>query len=127
MSACTQATQITSFTGGLTGADPTQMNRLFRTGTPSDWSTAKPFPGLSTTGSGAGLHAYHTYAIPIGVENFIQISIDDPLAITFAAAYQTAYVLNGSNQPSSTNYLGDEGFSGNGALGDPNFFQVVAV
>jgi hypothetical protein len=102
----------------LVSTDPTQLGRLNRNGVVSDWSTAKPFPGvLNPTTS----YHYHTYIVPVLNAPFIQISIDDDLVSTFASAY-----LNSYNPASlSSNYLGDAGFSGNPFPGDPAFFQVV--
>jgi hypothetical protein len=36
---------LNTFTGNVTLTDPTQVNRVFRDGTPSVAGTAKPFPG----------------------------------------------------------------------------------
>jgi len=113
-----QATTLFTTSGALTLGDSTFSNRLFRNGVPSDWSSTKPFPGLSVSGT----FYYRTFTIPVlATQTYLQISIDDPAAAIVATAYW------GSFTPplSATNYLGDAGSSGN-FFGNPQTFQVVA-
>jgi hypothetical protein len=124
MIAPAQATTIDTDTLSLAGGDPTQLGRLTRNGVPSDWSTAKPFPGVTSPTTSfhyktldldiTALEAGFTYG------GFIQIDFDSPFVTTFLSAYLDFY--NPLNL--ATNYLGDAGFSGNLVSGDPAFFQV---
>lgn len=98
--------------------DPTTLGRISRNGVISDWSTAKPFPGVINT---ATSYRYHVYDILIPFFNYIQISIDDSINTNvFASAYLSVYDPNNK----ATNYLGDAGGSGNLA-GNPRAFQVI--
>lgn len=111
---------ITTFTDQLTAADPTQLGRPSRNGTPSNWSTVKSFPGVLNPGSS---FAYHAYSFNVGDGRYLQLTVDwggDSNA--FAAAYQTSY----NPASMSTNYLGDIGSSGNLFGGAPAFFQVIS-
>jgi len=118
-----QAATILDVTSALSLSDPTQLGRVTRNGVPSDWSTAKPYPGtlnITTT------YHYHVYSVNVGVTPFIQISVDSALANTFVVAYDTLYLPSAvlPNLGLDTNYLGDAGISGNLLPNDPNFFQV---
>jgi hypothetical protein len=123
--ASAHATTILDFDDALALSDPTQMGRLSRNGVPSDWSGAKPFPGVINT---ATPYHYKTYLVNPGVASFIQIEEFDNFAGVLVSAYDTAYLPNSAGGPNfgfDTNYLGDAGFSGPFFPGDPQFFQVV--
>jgi len=101
----------------LLSTDPTTLGRISRNGVPSDWSASKAFPGdINATTS------YHYQLVTIHVMNtpFIQVSIDEPGVVFFAAAYLDSFVPGSF----STNYLGDAGATGN-IFGNPAFFQIV--
>jgi hypothetical protein len=118
--AAAPAFALTLFASGsdtLKLADPVALGRLTRDGVPSDWSASKAFPGVI---SPTTVFHYTTFVVPVTNTPFIQISVDDPDTVVFAAAY-----LDNFNPPNfSTNYLGDAGSSGN-QFGNPGFFQVV--
>ena len=116
-SAPAAASTILDVTSILTVADPTQLGRLFRDGVPSDWSTAKAYPGETLPGNS---YAYRAYTLNVGITPYIQISADDPNSQFFVSAYLGSYVSTNK----ATNYLGDAGFSGN-FFGNMGFFQVV--
>ena len=110
----------------LVASDPTQFGRLSRNGIPQDWSLGEPFPGVVNP---TIQYHYHVYAYNVGLNPFVQFSIDSTSAFTFFSAYQTVY------SPTNLSYawLGDAGGSGNfnfdnvpANLVDPRFFQVVA-
>lgn len=102
----------------LSSGDSVQNNRLFRSGTPTDWYNSPVYPGESAVGN---VH-YKTYDVAVGLNNYVQVSTDDPNSLIFVSVYQTAY--NPSSK--STNYLGDAGISGND-FGNPHSFQVLAA
>jgi hypothetical protein len=124
MGGLAQATTIYTDTLTITGADSTQLGRLSRDGVPSDWSGTKAFPGAINP---ALTYHYITRDLDlIALESgfvyggYIQVDFDSNSVNTFLSAYLDSY--NPANL--ATNYLGDAGFSGNGFLGDPGFFQV---
>lgn len=117
------ATEVLPYsTTAITSSDPVQLGRLTRARPPSDWSTPTPFPGFINPGTE---YQYLTIAAafaPNALQDiYYEITVDDPGAVVFAAAY------NGVYDPASParNYLGDEGASGNYFPGDPSFFDVV--
>jgi hypothetical protein len=120
----------TIFDSGLVAIaanDATQSGRLNRVSLPSDWSSAKAFPGVVNP---TVLYHYDTFVIPTVTFPYIQVTIDDVsgTAQTFASAYLGAYVPNATapNLGLNTNYLGDAGGSGNYLGGTvPVAFQVV--
>lgn len=101
------------------GRDFTQMGRLSRNGVPQDWGGSEAFPGVI---NGGIQYFYYAYFINVGNTPFIQIDFDSNSPNTFVSAYQTSYNPSSKN----TNWLGDEGFSGNAFGVDPNFFDVIA-
>lgn len=109
----------------LSAADPVQLGRLNRDVVPSDWSASKDFPGAVNT---AISYHYQTFVLPSILYPYIQISVDDVsgTAQTFVSAYLNSYTPDNTapNYGFDTNYLGDEGYSGNLA-GNPRAFQVV--
>ena len=102
----------------------TQFGRISRNGIASDWSGLKPFPGVT---GGPAARAYELFTVNSGDFPFIQISLDDPFARLFDAAYITAF--NPVNTPPNfgldVNYLGDPGSSE--PFGNPSFFQIVVA
>ena len=110
----------------LTSSDPIQEGRINRTGVPSNWSSAKVFPGILNPSFG---YAYDTYAVTNVLFPYIQITFDDVSgsALTFASAYLGSYDPNvkAANNGLDINYLGDAGSSGNYFGTDPIAFQVV--
>ena len=115
---------ITAFTATLSSADPTQLGRLNRDGIPSDWSSAKTYPGEINL---ATAYHYSVYTIPAamfdfgigGYAGYVQVSIDSPYSTTFGSAYLNSY---NPTDPGAT-YLGDPGTSGNFFGVDPLFFS----
>jgi len=125
-SSLASATTITSFNVSLISGDPTQSGRLSRNGVPQDWSGGEPYPGEINPTT---LYRYKTFLISSASFDFgtgqfagyVQIDVDSVPANTFTSAYLNSY--NAASK--STNWLGDEGFSGNAFGTDPNFFQVL--
>src|SRR3569833_1151304 len=112
----------------LSPADPTELARLNRNSIISDWSAPKPFPGIVTALPSNPFH-YTTYIVPQVAYPFLQISFDDisGTALTFASAYLGSFqpAATPPNYGLNTNYLGDEGASGNLIFGTaPRTFQV---
>jgi hypothetical protein len=102
----------------LNSGDPTELGRLSRSGVASDWSAVKAFPGVINTGTS---YHYRNYDVSVGLNNYVQVSIDDADAVIFTSAYAPVY------NPGSmaTGYMGDAGSSGN-PFGNMGVFQVVA-
>ncbi len=96
----------------LQTTDSTQLGRLSRNGTPSDWSALEPFPGVLNP---ALSYHYETFVIPTSPFPFLQISFNDlsGAANTFASAYLNSYNPNSTatNRGLNVNYLGDAGSS----------------
>jgi uncharacterized repeat protein (TIGR01451 family) len=115
------ATDLFTVFSTLKSSDPVQQGRLSRSGIVSDWSASKAFPG--TVNASTSYH-YEVFPVNVGSSTFVQITIDDPNGpngFFFASAYVDSY--NPASE--ATNYLGDAGFSGNGIIADPAYFQVV--
>ena len=112
------ATDLFNVSSTMKSSDPTQLGRLSRSSIPSDWSAPKTFPG--TLNASTSYH-YEVFAVNVVSSTFVQITVDDPAGVFFASAYLDSY----SPASESTNYLGDEGFSGNDFAGDPGYFQIV--
>ena len=98
-----------------------QFDRIARDGSASTWGSAKPFPG--TLGDPRP-RAYEAFTVDSGPYPFLQISLDDPLARLFVAAFLNSF--NPVNSPPNfgldVNYLGDPGSSQ--PFGNPSFFQI---
>jgi hypothetical protein len=105
-------------------ATGTEFGRLTRNGVPSDWSTSKPFPGV--TGAPA-IRGYELFTVNAGPYPFLQILLDDPLGVLFVSAYLGAFTpLNlPPNYGLDLNYLGDAGLTQ--PIGNPSFFQIVVA
>jgi hypothetical protein len=99
----------------------TQFGRISRDGTASTWGSAKVFPGVTGAPTGRG---YEVFVVDSGLFPFLQISLDDPQAALFVAAYSTPYapVNAAPNYGLDVNYLGDPGSSQ--PFGNPSFFQI---
>jgi hypothetical protein len=102
----------------LVASDPIQLGRLARNGVISDWSGSKAFPGVINPTTS---YHYLTYFIPVLNAPYVQITVDDPQAAIFASAYEKTF----NPLSFASNYLGDEGSSGNLFGVEPSFFQVV--
>jgi len=98
-----------------------QFGRLSRNGEASTWGSLKDFPGVIGAPAARG---YETFTINNGDRPFLQISLDDPAAGLFVAAYLDSF--NPANIAPSygldINYLGDPGLSQ--PFGSPSFFQI---
>jgi len=99
----------------------TQFGRISRDGTASIWGVVKPFPG---TIGGPTARAYEAFTVDTGDYPFIQISLDDPTASLFMAAYLSSF--NPVNVPPNygldVNYLGDPGSTQ--PFDSPSWFQI---
>jgi hypothetical protein len=115
------------FDSGVVGfsASGTQFGRLFRDGTPSDWASAKAFPGVA---GAPAARDYEAFVVDSGIYSYIQITFDDSAAAFFASAYGGAFtpVNLGPSFGLDTNYLGDAGSSGLD-FGNAKFFQFVVA
>ena len=123
MAATAPAAVILDTTGALTAGDPTQLGRLARDGVASDWSVSKAFPGVTNANT---TYRYTTFTVNVGITPYIQINFDDPTGVFFSSAYLGSYLPNPvpANRGLDTNYLGDDGSSGN-PFSNPSYFQVV--
>ncbi|MBS0449582.1 MAG: PEP-CTERM sorting domain-containing protein [Proteobacteria bacterium] len=124
------ATDLLAINGiSLDSSDPTMAQRLNRSTTGNapgaDWSAPEPFPGVNTA---PGPFHYDTWNVDLSALEapyvygaYIQITFDSVSVNTFLSAY------NGSFDPTNlaTNYLGDNGNSGNFFGTDPRYFQLV--
>ena len=95
-----------SGTVSLPATAPTQSGTLVQSGVPSDWSTQPAFPGLANPFTA---YSYERFLIPASPFAYLQISFLD------------SSLVDGGL---STNYLGDEGQTGN-PFGNPAAFQVI--
>jgi hypothetical protein len=119
------ATVIYSDTLSLDSSDPTQLGRLSRSGVPSSWASQKAFPGVLNPTT---VYHYTTYDLDLSAlessytyGGYLQITFDSVSLNTFLSAYSGSY--NPTNI--ATNYLGDEGGSGNYFGTDPVVFQLA--
>jgi hypothetical protein len=102
-------------------ATGTQFGRIARDGDASTWGSDKPFPGVTGAPAERG---YEVFIVDSGIFPFLQISLDDPAAGLFVAAYLNSYnpVNVAPNYGLDVNYLGDPGSSQ--PFGNPSFFQI---
>ncbi len=109
-------TGVVSFT-----ATGTQFGRIARDGTSSTWGSDKLFPGIVGAPT---LRDYQAFTVNSGPYQFLQISLDDPFAQLFVAAYLNSF--NPVNSPPNfgldVNYLGDPGSTQ--PFGNPSFLQI---
>jgi hypothetical protein len=112
------ADTVSQFDTSLSATDPHELGRLSRSGVPSDWSAAKPFPGVINTTTSYAYTTFDFAASYFTDAPYVQISIFDyeDGADLFLSAYSGSY----SAPPSALHYLGDAGSS-------PNYFGVDAV
>jgi hypothetical protein len=126
------AATILDVTDSVSVNDPTQQGRLSRNNfVGQDWGGDEVFPGVFNP---AVTYHYKTYTIPaasIQPGGFVQIILDDQgpnQGNIFVSAYQNSYNPNSAGAPFfgfDTNWLGDNGFSGNFFGGtDSVSFQV---
>jgi hypothetical protein len=113
---------ITNGTYTFSGLEPMQEGRVFRNGVPSDWGTAKAFPGTTDDN---GMFAYTTIPFNVGADPFIQITYQwFSGSGVFAVLYSgTTYDPNAL----SANYVGDAGSSVSNLTGMPRTFRVDGV
>lgn len=112
------ADTVSQFDTSLSAADPHELGRISRSGVPSDWSAAKPFPGVINTSTSYAYTTFDFAASYFTNAPFVQISIFDyeDGGNLFLSAYAGSY----SAPPSALHFLGDAGSS-------PNYFGVDAV
>ena len=118
---CAQASVLLD-TGALTfSATGTQFGRISRNGEASTWGSLKTFPGVTGAPAARG---YQTFAVNNGIFQFLQISLDDPTAGLFVAAYLNSFtpVNSSPNFGLDVNYLGDPGSTQ--PFGNPSSFQI---
>jgi len=127
------AATILDVTDSVAVTDPTQQGRLSRNNfVGQDWGGDESFPGVANP---AVTYHFKTYTIPaasVQPGGFVQIILDDLGANQgniFVSAYQNSFNPNsagGLNFGFDTNWLGDNGFSGNFFGGtDSVSFQVL--
>src|SRR5262249_41449845 len=112
-------------TGAVTFAPAgTQFGRIARDGNASVWGVVKAFPGV--TGAPTA-RAFETFTIHNFDRQFLQISMDDPTASFFDAAYMNSFnpVNVSPNFGLDVNYLGDPGISQ--PVGNPSAFQIIVA
>ena len=103
----------------------TQTDRLNRGGIPQDFSGTEAYPGTNTTAINVtGTFNYVT--ITLGPDQlaggpYVQIELDSQGLGLFASAYANSYTPPSASNPNGsfqTNYLGDEGSSGDYSFSD---------
>jgi hypothetical protein len=133
ISSMASAATILDTTDAVATTDPTQQGRLSRNNfVGQDWGGDESFPGVINPGV---TYHYKTYTIPsasIQPGSFVQIILDDlgeNQGTVFVSAFQNSYMPNSAGSPNfgfDTNWLGDNGFSGNFFGGtDTVSFQVI--
>jgi hypothetical protein len=116
------AETIGTVSGDLTVADPSQVGRLSRNGTPQTWSGQEPYPGALDT---ATLFNYETFVFAasdfVGAP-YVEITLEGSGTSSdndlFTSAYSGSYL-----GPIATGWLGDAGSSGS----DQTFDVVLPV
>lgn len=122
--ACTaHATPIAFFTDSLSSANSTQLGRPSRNGIPQDWLGSESYPGKINN---AFTYFYQTYTFDFSLYpagSFVDISFFEQAneANLFISAYSGSYDPNNR----ATNWLGDEGGSGNFFGTDARYFDVI--
>ncbi len=119
--ACAQASVLLD-TGNITFSPAgTQFGRIGRDGASSTWGSLKPFPGVTGAPAARG---YVAFTVNSGIFPFLQISLDDPTAGLFVAAFLNSFnpVNSPPNYGLDINYLGDPGLTQ--PFVNPSFFQI---
>ena len=106
----------------------TQTDRLNRGGIPQDFSGTEAYPGTNTTAINVtGTFNYITITLEpdqLAGGQYVQIELDSQGLGLFASAYANSYTPPSASNPNGsfqTNYLGDQGSSGDYAFSDtPN-------
>lgn len=121
------ATPIDYFTDNV-GTSNTQIGRQSRQAVFQTWAHAENYPGLTATASTFYYKTYTYTATQLLGGTYIDVSVFDEQNIgnIFVSAYSSSY----NPLSPSTNWLGNEGYSGNllfnaGTLGDARDFQVI--
>ncbi len=122
--ALASAETISNFNGVLTSSSATELGRPFRSGTQQTWTGAEPYDGKNNL---AISFAYNTYTFAASLFTgapYVEISVLDTQggASDFVTAYAGSFIVSSQG----TNWLGDEGASGNYfGLTDARFFDVI--
>ena len=117
----------------------TQIDRLNRAGIPQDFSGTEAYPGLNTSAvNTTATFNYVTVTLTpaqLAGGPYVQIELDSQGLGLFASAYANVYDPTSASDPNgnfATNYLGDQGSSGDYAFGntpsgtpDISFFGVT--
>ncbi len=116
--AAATAETIMQFDTKVPAGSQVQTGRLSRSGTPSDWSAKKTFPGVLNVTTQYEYATFDFSAASLAQTPYLQISIFDYAASSdnFLSAYAGSY--DPANE--ALHYLGDAGSS-------PNYFGVNAV
>lgn len=122
------ATDISTFTATLTSSSPTELGRPVRSGTQQTWFNAETYSGKNNTGT---TFSYMTYTFAASLFTgapYVEISIYDSLSGSsdFLSAYGGSFNVNSQ----ATNWLGDQGSSGNLRFfandpGEARYFDVT--
>ncbi len=118
------AETITNFNGVLTSSSATELGRPFRSGSQQTWTGAEPYDGKNNLTTA---FAYTTYTFAASLFTgapYVEVSVLDTLGGTsdFVTAYAGSFNVNSQG----TNWLGDEGGSGNYfGLTDGRYFDVI--
>lgn len=117
------AETISNFNGVLTSSSATELGRPSRNSVLQTWTGAEAYPGVINP---ATSYAYTTYTFNASLFTgapYVEISVFDTLdnGADFVSAYANSYNVNSR----STNWLGDEGNSGNFFGVDAIYFDVI--
>lgn len=120
LTSVSSAATILDVTDSVAVTDPTQQGRLSRNNfVGQDWGGDESFPGVVNTAVTYHFKAYTIPAASVQPGGFVQIILDDLGANQgniFVSAFQNSYNPNSAGAPNfgfDTNWLGDNGFSGN--------------
>ncbi len=122
--ALARAETITNFTGVLTSSSSTELGRPFRSGVQQTWTGAEVYDGKNNP---TVTFAYTTYTLPASLfagAPYVEVSVLDTLSgvSDFVTAYSGSFNVNSQG----SNWLGDEGASGNYfGTTDARFFDVI--
>ncbi len=122
--ALASAETITNFNGVLTSSSSTELGRPFRSGVQQTWTGAETYEGKNNP---TVTFAYTTYTFAASLFTgapYVEVSVLDTQggASDFLTAYAGSFNVNAQG----TNWLGDEGASGNYfGLTDAHFFDVI--